>query len=144
MRLPANNFPSATAPQTSSSSTPSFQPPKPLQSHGHPVFPKVPIRNHASTNDTVGNLQNNSPDAVFVVNGSSRGIGLQLILTLAQCTRGAVVAFCRLPADNSLRSIKITFVRHNNHGDVRASKRAQQMMAMMIAGEKTKNKTTIN
>jgi NAD(P)-dependent dehydrogenase (short-subunit alcohol dehydrogenase family) len=57
----------------------------------------VPIRNNAATIGTNAYQRNDDPDAVFVVNGSSRGIGLQFVQTLARRTRGKIVACCRSP-----------------------------------------------
>ena len=75
----------------------SFQAPEPPQSHGQPVFPDIKIQSITSSEDGNDNVRNNDPNAVFVVNGSSRGIGLQFVRSLLQCTKGKIVACCRSP-----------------------------------------------
>ncbi|KAL3805108.1 hypothetical protein HJC23_003336 [Cyclotella cryptica] len=98
MNRSAKIFTSRRTQQTCLSSTSAFQAPEPPQSHGQPVFPDVHIRNDAATEGTNAFLRNDDSDAVFVVNGSSRGIGLQFVQTLTQRTRGKIVACCRSPA----------------------------------------------
>ena len=76
----------------------SFQAPEPPRSHGQPVFPDVKITEKIASNENSNAfIRNNDPDAVFVVNGSSRGIGLQFVKSLAQRTKGRIVACCRSP-----------------------------------------------
>eukprot|EP00956_Cyclotella_meneghiniana_P018038 scaffold29819_cov68-Cyclotella_meneghiniana.AAC.2 len=79
-----------------SSTSSSFRAPEPPQSHGKPIFPDVPI-NATTSQDNIASIRNEDPDAVFVVNGSSRGIGLQFIKSLLQRTKGKIVACCRTP-----------------------------------------------
>lgn len=71
-----------------------FVPPPPPTSKGMPVFPDIDF-SHACTSEAV--KRNADPDAVFVVNGSSRGIGLQFIKSLVARTKGSIVACCRNP-----------------------------------------------
>jgi NAD(P)-dependent dehydrogenase (short-subunit alcohol dehydrogenase family) len=60
------------------------------------VFRDVQIPDNKSE-DSIAFKRNNDPNAVFVVNGSSRGIGLQFVQSLAQLTKGKIVACCRSP-----------------------------------------------
>jgi NAD(P)-dependent dehydrogenase (short-subunit alcohol dehydrogenase family) len=54
-------------------------------------------------------MRNNDPNAVFVVTGASRGIGLQFVKTLLETTNGKVVACCRSPnAANGLQEYLAT------------------------------------
>lgn len=78
------------------SSSSSFQAPEPPESQGQPVFPDIQIQNKSSQRSDA-TLRNTDPDAVFVINGSSRGIGLQLVQSLLQRTKGKIVACCRSP-----------------------------------------------
>ncbi|KAL7510693.1 hypothetical protein ACHAXN_007559 [Cyclotella atomus] len=80
------------------SSSSSFQAPEPPQSHGQPVFPDVVVQNNAGLNDSNAFIRNNDADAVFVVNGASRGIGLQFVKSLLQRAKGKIVACCRSPS----------------------------------------------
>jgi hypothetical protein len=61
-----------------------FVPPPPPTSKGIPVFPDIDF-SHAFTSEAV--KRNADPDAVFVVNGSSRGIGLQFVKSLVARTK---------------------------------------------------------
>ena len=87
----------------------SFQAPEPPQSHGQPVFPDVKIIGNIASNEKCNAfIRNNDPDAVFVVNGSSRGIGLQFVKSLVQRTKGRIVACCRSPdAAQDLQNIAL-------------------------------------
>ena len=75
--------------QLSSSSEPTFEPPEPPKSHGHPVFPDIQFQNASPPTDqsNFAFIRNSDPEAVFVVNGSSRGIGLQFVKSLAGRTK---------------------------------------------------------
>lgn len=79
---------------SSSSISSSFEAPEPPQSHGHPVFPDVQLNDGDKTNALNRNSDSN---AVFVVSGASRGIGLQFVSSLLEQTHGKIIACCRSP-----------------------------------------------
>jgi NAD(P)-dependent dehydrogenase (short-subunit alcohol dehydrogenase family) len=58
----------------------------------------VVVQNNAGLNDSNAFIRNNDADAVFVVNGASRGIGLQFVKSLLQRAKGKIVACCRSPS----------------------------------------------
>ena len=87
--------PASTRLMTSSSS--SFAAPTPPESKGINIFQDIDVSNVQS--QPSAQLRNSDPDAVFVVTGASRGIGLQFIKTLLQHTQGTIVACCRSPDD---------------------------------------------
>lgn len=74
----------------------SFTAPTPPESKGINVFQDIDF-SVAEKDGSQSSLRNNDPDAVFVVTGASRGIGLQFVKTLLQTTKGKVVACCRSP-----------------------------------------------
>ena len=78
---------------TTSSSSSSFEAPEPPSSHGKPVFPDIDF--HSPRDAAM--KRNADHDAIFVVNGSNRGIGLQFVITLLQRTKGTILACCRSP-----------------------------------------------
>ena len=78
---------------TSSSST--FQPADPPGTFGTPVFSDLDLSQAPSS--AAAQQRNTSPNAVFVVTGANRGIGLQFVQSLLDRTRGTVVACCRDP-----------------------------------------------
>ncbi|CAJ1969318.1 unnamed protein product [Cylindrotheca closterium] len=86
---------------TSSKSSPSsalrlastFQAPEPPQSKGHAVYNDIEI----STTEQESVARNSDADAVFVVTGASRGIGLQFVKALQTRSKGTIVALCRNP-----------------------------------------------
>lgn len=88
---------SATRSHSSSSSAiaSSFEAPVPPESHGHPVFPHIEFNNSDNANSLTRNSDSN---AVFVVSGASRGIGLQFVSSLLERTQGKIIACCRSPA----------------------------------------------
>jgi NAD(P)-dependent dehydrogenase (short-subunit alcohol dehydrogenase family) len=71
-----------------------FVAPEPPQSSGIAVFPDVELSQFQSPHAT---LRNSDPNAVFVVNGASRGIGLQFVKHLLSTTKGEILACCRSP-----------------------------------------------
>lgn len=79
----------------SSSSSSDFVAPAPPESDGAAVFDDVDVTS-PPTEDAA--RRNSDPDAVFVVTGASRGIGLHLCRALLGRTRGRVVACCRDPS----------------------------------------------
>lgn len=70
-----------------------FTPPEPPASKGMPVYPDIDL----SLAKTEAKRRNSDPVAVFVVNGSSRGIGLQFVKSLVERTKGTIIACCRSP-----------------------------------------------
>lgn len=84
----------ATATRHFSSSA--FTPPEPPASKGTPVYPDIDF-SLGSQVDSDAARRNAATDAVFVVNGASRGIGLQFVKSLVERTTGTVVACCRSP-----------------------------------------------
>jgi len=60
-----------------------FQPSSPPGTHGTPVFPDIDF----SAVSEESKKRNQDPEAVFVVTGASRGIGLQFVKTLATKTK---------------------------------------------------------
>lgn len=81
----------------------SFEPPTPPTSNGYSVYPDIVFESSTEGNeDGVESTRRNSdPDAVFVVNGSSRGIGLQFVKSLIERTQGRIVACCRSPEEST-------------------------------------------
>ena len=82
----------------SSSPSSSFEAPEPPSSYGQAVFPDIDF---SSIEDGVAIKRNADPEAVFVVTGSNRGIGLQFVITLLERTKGKVIACCRSPTTSS-------------------------------------------
>ena len=71
-----------------STSTVSFEAPEPPKSHGPPVFTDIHFDNNPKLdNQHVANIRNSDSQAVFIVNGSSRGIGLQFVKSLLHRTK---------------------------------------------------------
>ena len=83
-------------PLSSSLSSSSFEAPEPPSSQGQAVFPNIQF-DHSSEDNLPSIKRNNDPEAVYVINGSSRGIGLQFVKSLLERTKGKVVACCRTP-----------------------------------------------
>uniref|UniRef100_A0A7S1BR16 Uncharacterized protein n=1 Tax=Corethron hystrix TaxID=216773 RepID=A0A7S1BR16_9STRA len=73
-----------------------FVPPPPNAYHGAPVYDPVDLASPPSS--SAGSARNADPDAVFVVVGASRGIGLEYVRALLSRTAGHIVACCRDPA----------------------------------------------
>jgi NAD(P)-dependent dehydrogenase (short-subunit alcohol dehydrogenase family) len=81
------------AAKSSTSLFSTFQAPEPPKSNGEAVFSDIDF----SANQEERLKRNSDPNAVFVVTGASRGIGLQFVKSLVQRTKGTVVALCRSP-----------------------------------------------
>ena len=90
----AEHFPPASRTARYLSST--FQAPEPPQSKGQAVYNDIDFTVANDPKSQCG-LRNSDPEAVFVVSGASRGIGLQFVRSLIGRTRGVVVACCRSP-----------------------------------------------
>lgn len=64
-----------------------FQPADPPGTHGTPVFPDIDFSVAATKSASAISAQRNSdPNAVFVVTGANRGIGLQFVKSLIDRT----------------------------------------------------------
>lgn len=72
----------------------SFQAPEPPLSKGLNVFNDIDV-----SVSLQHSARNSDPNAVFVVTGSSRGIGFQFVRKLLNETKGRIVACCRSPED---------------------------------------------
>ena len=85
----------------SSSSYSSFEPSDdPPSTHGIPVHPNVDISVRSDLLSD-GDRRNNDAEAVFVVTGASRGIGLGVVKALVERTKGTIFACCRNPPSAS-------------------------------------------
>lgn len=84
---------------TTTSDASDFTPPQLNKYHGTPVYENVDIAT-PPTPDSSAFQRNADPDAVHVVTGASRGMGLQYVQSLLDRTKGKVVAACRTP-DNA-------------------------------------------
>eukprot|EP00584_Thalassiosira_punctigera_P005419 CAMPEP_0172544234 /NCGR_PEP_ID=MMETSP1067-20121228/14433_1 /TAXON_ID=265564 ORGANISM="Thalassiosira punctigera, Strain Tpunct2005C2" /NCGR_SAMPLE_ID=MMETSP1067 /ASSEMBLY_ACC=CAM_ASM_000444 /LENGTH=388 /DNA_ID=CAMNT_0013330761 /DNA_START=105 /DNA_END=1271 /DNA_ORIENTATION=+ len=91
-----------------SSTASTFEAPEPPKSHGQPVFPDIRFRRSPSEGESndAATIRNADPEAVFVVTGSNRGIGLQFVISLLERTKGKIIACCRSPSSaNELKEI---------------------------------------
>ena len=94
--LPTHLQPATQSHSSSSSAiASSFKAPVPPESHGHPVFPHIEF-NHSKNANSLN--RSSDSNAVFVVSGASRGIGLQFVSSLLERTKGKIIACCRSPA----------------------------------------------
>jgi len=76
----------------------SFQAPEPPQSKCLNIFKDIDF-SASNCNSPQSLIRNSDPDAVFVINGASRGIGFQFVRKLLNETEGKIVACCRSPED---------------------------------------------
>jgi NAD(P)-dependent dehydrogenase (short-subunit alcohol dehydrogenase family) len=74
----------------------SFPAPMPPRSKGVSIFQDIDF-SVASRDGSQSMRRNMDPDAVFVVTGASRGIGLQFVKRLLETTQGTIIACCRSP-----------------------------------------------
>jgi hypothetical protein len=70
-----------------------FVPPPPPKFHGLPVYPDIHFLDKDSLKTQPSWKRNEDPNAVFVVNGSSRGIGLQFVKSLISRTKVSIVVY---------------------------------------------------
>jgi hypothetical protein len=75
----------STASRTRTQLLSTFQPPAPPGTKGTPIFPNIDFNVASSSPDSL--LRNTDPDAVMVVTGSNRGIGLQFVKSLLHRTK---------------------------------------------------------
>jgi hypothetical protein len=66
-----------------------FQAPEPPQSKGQAVYNDIDF-NIGSESSSQSTLRNSDTDAVFVVSGASRGIGLQFVKSLIERTKVSI------------------------------------------------------
>jgi Dehydrogenases with different specificities (related to short-chain alcohol dehydrogenases) len=78
----------------------SFQPPPPNEYTGIPVYSNIDFHGSKNT-DSPSQLRKNDPDAVYVVTGASRSMGLQYVKELLKPERthesSKILACCRSP-----------------------------------------------
>jgi NAD(P)-dependent dehydrogenase (short-subunit alcohol dehydrogenase family) len=91
--IPESARPVLSSAKSSTSRFSTFQAPEPPQSKGEAVYSDIDF----SANQNESLKRYSDPNAVFVVTGASRGIGLQFVKSLVQRTKGTVVALCRSP-----------------------------------------------
>ena len=92
-----------------------FVAPEPPESSGIAVFPDVQLVGKGEkTESPHASLRNSDPNAVFVVNGSSRGIGLQFVKHLISTTNGKIFACCRSPDTSSPLQDYLTSLSSSN------------------------------
>mmetsp|Transcript_21233 Transcript_21233/g.40073 ORF Transcript_21233/g.40073 Transcript_21233/m.40073 type:complete len:136 (-) Transcript_21233:3136-3543(-) len=66
----------------------SFEAPEPPKSQGQPVFPDINFQPSSPEDESIAAIKRNADqEAVFVVNGSNRGIGLQFVHSLLERTK---------------------------------------------------------
>lgn len=103
--LPLQPLTSSSPSSLFSSTSSSFEPPEPPTFTGQPVYPDIDL---TIPPQEEAMKRNSDPNAVFVVTGASRGIGLQMVKSLSQRTNGTIIACCRTPSDASELNAYIT------------------------------------
>jgi hypothetical protein len=85
----------STATRTRTQLLSTFQPPAPPGTKGTPIFPDIDFTVASSSPDSL--LRNTDPDAVMIVTGANRGIGLQFVKSLMHRTKvSAPRRYCTL------------------------------------------------
>ena len=82
----------------SSTTSSTFQAPEPPQSKGQAVYSDIELQkdDDESSISQAASLRNNDPNAVFVVTGANRGIGLEFVKQLSTRTKVSDEIFCCL------------------------------------------------
>ena len=73
-----------------------FQPPENNKYHGTPVYNNIDIHSSSKVS-AAATARNTDPEAVFVVSGASRSMGLQVVKELFSRTKGRIVACVMRP-----------------------------------------------
>ena len=93
---------------TSSFSTASFSPPPKNEYNGTAVYDNIDISNTGEPTNSPSSIRKHDPNAVYVVTGASRGMGLQFVKTLLEPSRShessTIIACCRSPSSATLLS----------------------------------------
>ena len=92
------NRPLAIYSQSGRSFSTSFQPPPNNIYHGQPVYNHIDIGSKKITDAAVA--RNNDAEAVFVVTGASRSMGLEFVKQLLTRTKGKIVALILRPGSS--------------------------------------------
>ena len=110
----------------SSSSSAHFEAPEPPSFTGQPTYPNIDMHkfnlndNNNNNNDDIIERNNHSykrnsdPNAIYVITGASRGIGLQMVKTLSKRVQGTIIACCRDPTNATLLQSFINDHHHDN------------------------------
>eukprot|EP00568_Trieres_chinensis_P010550 CAMPEP_0183308042 /NCGR_PEP_ID=MMETSP0160_2-20130417/19704_1 /TAXON_ID=2839 ORGANISM="Odontella Sinensis, Strain Grunow 1884" /NCGR_SAMPLE_ID=MMETSP0160_2 /ASSEMBLY_ACC=CAM_ASM_000250 /LENGTH=368 /DNA_ID=CAMNT_0025471785 /DNA_START=53 /DNA_END=1159 /DNA_ORIENTATION=+ len=89
------------------SSSSIFVPPPPNAYHGVPVYDPVDITAASSPSPESASARRNAdPDAVHVVTGASRSMGLQFVKSLLDRTEGRILALCRDPSEGGSTKLR--------------------------------------
>ena len=113
----------------SSSSSAHFEAPEPPSFTGQPTYPNIDMHkfnlndddNNNNNNDDIIERNNHSykrnsdPNAIYVITGASRGIGLQMVKTLSKRVQGTIIACCRDPTNATLLQSYINDHHNDNH-----------------------------
>ncbi len=84
-------------PKTPRSYYSTFQPPENNKYHGTPVYGNIDIHLSSSAVSNAAAARNTDAEAVFVVSGASRSMGLQFVKELLSRTKGRIVACVMRP-----------------------------------------------
>ena len=98
VKLVLRNRPLAIYAQSGRSFSTSFQPPPNNIYHGQPVYNHIDIGSKKITD--VAAARNNDAEAVFVVTGASRSMGLEFVKQLLTRTKGKIVALILRPGSS--------------------------------------------
>ena len=130
------------------------EPNRPPGTHGTPVFEDIDLGvslqqekgDHYAPVEEDGSLvvlesqqRNLDPEAVFVVTGASRGIGLQFVKSLMDRTKGTIVAACRSPstAEKLLNFVHSLPDDNNNNNDNDLTKRRLHLAELDLENQES-------
>mmetsp|Transcript_28109 Transcript_28109/g.41719 ORF Transcript_28109/g.41719 Transcript_28109/m.41719 type:complete len:351 (+) Transcript_28109:152-1204(+) len=86
----------------STASTSSFSPPPKNEYNGTPVYENVDISTSGKPSNSPSSIRKHDPNAVYVVTGASRSMGLQFVKSLLEPSRAhessTIIACCRSPS----------------------------------------------